>query len=57
MKPGARKNTILAIEIAALLDMWRSTPAKQHLVVRRKEAVRAEKRNVKCYSSLEELGL
>jgi hypothetical protein len=39
MKPGAKKNIILAIEIAALLDMWRAAPAKQHLVKRRKAAV------------------
>ena len=39
MKPGAKKNIILAIEIAALLDKWRAAPAKQHLVKRRQKAV------------------
>ena len=43
MKPMAKKNIVLAIEIAALLDMWRAAPAKQHLVKRREKAVRDEK--------------
>jgi len=43
MKPGAKKNIILAIEIAALLDKWRAAPAKQHLVKRRQKAVMDEK--------------
>jgi excisionase family DNA binding protein len=44
IKPG-KKNLILAIEMAALLDRWRAEPAKQHLVKRRNDAL------------LEELGL
>jgi hypothetical protein len=43
MKPLAKKNIILAIEIAALLDMWRAAPAKQHLVKRRKAVVLEKK--------------
>ena len=38
IKP-CKKNLILAIEMAALLDRWRAEPAKQHLVKRRKAAV------------------
>jgi hypothetical protein len=33
IKPG-KKNLILAIEIAALLDKWRAEPTKQYLVKR-----------------------
>ena len=50
MKPLAKKNIILAIEIAALLDMWRAAPAKQHLVKRRERTVldgKAEKQRKK----------
>lgn len=36
VKP-CKKNLILAIEMAALLDKWRAEPAKQHLVGRKKE--------------------
>ena len=41
IKPG-KKNLILAVEMAALLDKWRAEPAKQHLVKRRDEAFLAE---------------
>ena len=41
IKP-CKKNLILAIEMAALLDKWRAEPAKQHLVKRRDEAFLAE---------------
>lgn len=41
VKP-CKKNLILAVEMAALLDKWRAEPAKQHLVGRRTEAVLAE---------------
>jgi excisionase family DNA binding protein len=34
VKP-CKKNLILAMELAALLDKWRAEPAKQHLVGRR----------------------
>jgi len=43
MKPMAKKNIILAIEIAALPDMWRAAPTRQHLVKRREGAVLDEK--------------
>jgi hypothetical protein len=41
IKP-CKKNLILAVEMAALLDKWRAEPAKQHLVGRKNEAFLVE---------------
>jgi hypothetical protein len=50
IKPAAKKNIILAIEIAALLDKWRAEPVRRHLVKRRERVVldgKAEKQRKK----------